>query len=150
MRLLVAAVVAAASLVPLWGCSQDEETGVPAGCRAGAPALRAALKKAPGRVTLGGTPLSECIRDTSGGGDLQEVGQAYVYVGTRLADSAAEEPEGRAALELGYLMGALRRGSAGTQGVGHELTRRMRSELSRVDSSSTAFRRGERAGRDHG
>jgi hypothetical protein len=148
MRRILAAVVVSACLLPLCGCG--EEGGVPAACREGAPALVKALREAPGPVTLGGTPLSGCIRDTSNGGDLQEVGQAYVYVGTRLADAAAEKPESRAALELGYLIGALRRGEAGAQNVGHELERRLRSELPRVDSSSASFRRGERAGRDHG
>lgn len=149
VRLLAALVVVAGAL-PASGCSQDERQGVPVACHEGASALREALRDAPGRVTLGGTPLSDCIKDTSGGGDLQEVGQAYIYVGARLADEAAEYPNGTAALELGYMMGALRRASVGAQGVGHELTRRMRSELSRVDSGSAAFRRGERAGRERG
>ncbi len=101
-------------------------------------------------MTLGGTPLSECIDDTSGGGDLRDVGQAYVYVAARLADAAVEDPHGREAMQLGYLAGALRRGRFGAQGVGHELGRRLQSELARVDVNSPAFKRGERAGRAHG
>ena len=132
------------------GCSEGEDKGVPLACREGPTALTEALREAPGRVTLGGTPLSECIEDTSGGGELQDVGQAYTYVAARLADAAAEDPDGPSALQLGYLIGALRRGSAGAQNVGHELARRVRAEISRVDTRSPAFRRGERAGRAHG
>ena len=137
------------SLVPA-GCSKQGDQGVPTACRQGSTALSEALREAPGRVTLDGTPLSHCIKDTSAGGELHDVGQAYVYVAARLADSAAEDPEGAAAVQLGYLMGALHRGRVGAQGVGHELTRRMRTELLRVDVRSPAFRRGERAGRQRG
>lgn len=132
------------------GCSQGGEEGISASCRQGSTALREALEEAPGAVTLDGTRLSDCIKDTSGGADLHDVGQAYVYVAARLADAAVEDPDGAGALQLGYLMGALERGRAGAQGVGHELTRRMRSELVRVDVRSEAFRRGRRAGREHG
>ena len=119
-------------------------------CRQGATALSQALREAPRPVTLGGTPLSDCISDTSRGADLHDVGQAYVYVAARLADAAAEDPDGAAAMQLGYLMGALRRGRVGAQGVGYELTRRLRSELLRVDVQSPSFKRGERAGRESG
>ena len=143
-----AVLVAGALLAP--GCSQEQSEGIPLSCREGSTALREALRDAPGRVTLGGTPLSECIDDTSGGGELHDVGQAYVYVAARLADAAVEDPDGRAAMQLGYLMGALRRGQFGAQGVGHELGRRLQSELARVDVDSPAFKRGERAGRERG
>ena len=132
------------------GCSESDDEGVPLSCREGSTALTEALREAPGRVTLGGTPLSACIKDTIGGGELRDVGQAYVHVAARLADDAAEEPNGAAAVRLGYLMGALERGRVGAQGVGYELARRMRAELLRVDVRSPAFRRGERAGRERG
>ncbi len=148
-RHLAALLLLAGALVPS-GCSEDDDDGVPLSCRQGSTALSEALREAPGRVTLGGTPLSACIKDTAGGGELRDVGQAYVYVAARLADAAAEDPDGAAAVQLGYLMGAFERGRVGAQGVGHELARRMRSELLRVDVSSPAFKRGERAGRQHG
>ena len=139
-----------AGVVSVAGCSQGGEEAVPVACREGSTALSEALREAPAPVTLGGTPLSECIKDTSRGADLHDVGQAYVYVAARLADAAVEDPDGAAAMQLGYLMGALQRGRVGAQGVGHELTRRLRSELARVDVRSPAFRRGERAGRARG
>ena len=150
MRFSLVALLLVAGALLAAGCSEGGEEDVPVSCRQGSTALREALRDAPGRVTLGGTPLSDCIKDTSGGADLHDVGQAYVFVAERLADAAEEDPRGAEAVQLGYLMGALRRGQVGAQGVGHELTRRMRSELSRVDVRSPAFRRGERAGREHG
>jgi hypothetical protein len=133
----------------LAGCS-DEEDPVPVSCRQGPDSVRSALRDAPGRVTLGGIPLSDCIDDTSGGGALQEVGEAYLSVASRLADEAARDPDGVAAMRLGYLMGAVERSKTGAQGVGSELGRRLRMEAARVDSGAPAFRRGERAGRRHG
>ena len=150
MRRHTAALLLLAGALLASGCSEDDDEGVPTACREGSTALTEALREAPGRVTLGGAPLSACIKDTIGGGELRDVGQAYVYVAARLADAAAEEPHGAEAVQLGYLMGALERGRIGAQGVGYELARRMRSELLRVDVSSPAFKRGERAGREHG
>jgi hypothetical protein len=150
VRFQAVAIVLVAGALLSSGCSEGGEEGVSASCRQGSAALSEALRDAPGRVTLGRTPLSDCIKDTSRTADLHDVGQAYVYVAARLADVAAEDPDGTAAMQLGYLMGALRRGRVGAQGVGYELTRRMRSEVQRVDVSSPAFRRGERAGRKRG
>ncbi|MGI8944684.1 MAG: hypothetical protein ACR2GL_00405 [Thermoleophilaceae bacterium] len=131
------------------GCSQDPER-VPAACREGPPAVRTALERAPAPVRLAGTPLSECIGDTTAGGDLQQVGNAYVEVAAELAPAAARDPGGRSAVQLGYLIGALERGETGSQGVGYELRRRLRSELLSVDVGAPAFLRGRRAGRRTG
>ena len=150
VRLSAAVLLMLACALLASGCSQEGEGAVPVSCRQGSTALSEALQAAPNRVTLGGTPLSDCIKDTSRTADLHDVGQAYVYVAARLADAAAREPDGPEALQLGYLMGALKRGRVGAQGVGYELTRRMRSELVRVDVRSPAFRRGERAGLQRG
>jgi hypothetical protein len=131
------------------GCSDEEET-VPAACRQGPAAVRAALRDAPGRVTLDGTPLSACIKDTTAGGVLQEVGEGYLTAASDLADAALRDPNGPSAVQLGYLLGAYERSRAGAQGVGYELGRRLRSEVSRANLFSLAFRRGEQAGRRHG
>ena len=97
-------------------------------------------------MTLDGTPLSECLSDTTDGGELQEVGAAYVDAASTLADRAAADPEGDAALQLGYLLGAVKRSEAGAQGVGYELGRRLQAEAARVPDGSAAFARGRRAG----
>ena len=142
-----ALLIAVALLLP--ACS-DDKAAVPAGCRQGPDAVRAALRDAPGPVTVDGSSLSECIKDTSGGGELQEIGITYLDVASGLADDAVKEPNGDEALQLGYLIGAFARSKVGAQGVGYELGRRLDSELLRVGSRSRAFRRGERAGRSGG
>jgi len=135
--------------VALAACSQEDES-TPTGCLAGEDEVLAALGSAPGRVSVEGTPLSECLSDTTDGGELQEVGAAYVEAASRLADRAAADPEGDAALQLGYLLGAVKRSEAGTQGVGYELGRRLAAEAARVEEGSEAFERGRRAGTSGG
>jgi len=146
-RLATVAVFLAALVAS--GCS-DGAAGVPAACRQGSEAVREALREAPGPVTLDGTPLSECIDDTSGEGELRDVGTAYLEVAARLAPAAVRDPDGAAAVQLGYLVGAFTRSKTGAQGVSYELGRRLRSELLSVDVRSPAFVRGERAGRRGG
>ena len=142
-----------ALLLAVPGCSPDQERGVPLACRQGEgaeEAVRRALASAPEEVRMDGTRLSECLNDTSSAGELQEVGAAYVGVASDLAPDATRRPEGREATQLGYLMGAMRRSATGAQGVGYELQRRLEQELSKVDTGSRAYRRGEAAGRRSG
>ena len=94
--------------------------------------------------------ISRCLSDTIDGGELQEVGAAYVAAASRLADRAAADPEGDAALQLGYLLGAVKRSETGAQGVGYELGRRLQAEAAAVSDRSKAFARGERAGSEGG
>ena len=105
-----------------------------------------ALEAAPERVAVEGTPLSACLEDTTNGGALQDVGAAYVAAASRLADRAADDREGEAALQLGYLIGAVKRSEAGSQGVGYALGRRLGAEAARGRDGSGAFARGRRAG----
>ncbi len=141
----LATLLAAATL----GCG-DEKPATPAACTEGPAAVREALARAPGAVEMDGTKLSECLTDTSSGSDLQNVGIAYVETAAALSPRAERRPEGRAALELGYLVGAVRRGARRTQGVQAELLRRLEQELALIDTSASSFRRGERAGRASG
>ena len=142
MRRCAAAILC---LLALSACSREDEA-TPAGCLAGEAAVLRALEKAPGRVVLEGTPLSACLGDTTDGDALQAVGAAYLDAATSLADQAAEKPEGEAALQLGYLLGAVKRSEAGAQGVGYELGRRLQAEATRVAKGSKAYERGLRAG----
>ena len=135
----------------LSGCIREEDAQLPAACRIGAPAVEAALREAPGEVRLeGGTALSECLVRTSDQGDVLLVGEIYLSVASRLADAVVEDPAGPAAVRLGYLMGAVRRGAGETQGIHDELLRRIEQETGRVDRTSPAYRRGEQAGRESG
>ena len=140
-----------AGLLLLAGCGREEDAQLPAACRLGAPAVEQALEAAPGEVRLdGGTRLSDCLIRTSEQGDVLLVGEVYLGVAAKLADDAAADPESQAALRLGYLMGAIRRGATETQGIHDELLRRIEQETGRVDRASAAYRRGERAGRESG
>ncbi len=78
------------------------------------------------------------------------MGTGFVTAAQRLADRAEREPGGPAAVQLGYLVGAVRRGSLPDQGLAYELVRRIEGEAARADRRSAAFRRGLRAGRRDG
>ncbi len=135
----------------LAGCSSEEEE-TPAACLDldGGNAVRAALRSAPDDVRLHGQPLSACLHEDSDGATLTGVGQAYVEAATKLADEAETRPGGAAEIQLGYLVGAIRRSTAGAQGAAGELLRRLEQEAARVDERSPAFAEGERAGRRGG
>ena len=133
----------------LAGCATGESE-LPAACTDGADAVRAALRAAPGEVRLGGAALSSCLSEEADGEQQQAVGIAFVEAASGLARQARREAEGRAALELGYLIAAAHRGGDSTQGVHSELLRRLDHELLTVNTRSRAFRHGRRAGRDAG
>ena len=136
-------------LLALSACSREDES-TPAGCLAGEDAVLRALERAPGEVSLGGARLSACLSDTTDGDALQSVGAAYLDAATSLADRAVANPDSEAALQLGYLLGAVKRSEAGAQGVGYELGRRLQSEATRLPERSKAYERGLRAGTEGG
>lgn len=150
MGRLAALAILAVTLVLPTGCTREEEGGVPVACKAGEASVRGALGRAPGRVSMEGRPLSACLARSSDPADLQVVGAVFIGVAEDLARSARSHPDGPAATQLGYLMGSARRGAHRTQGIHSELVRRMEQELVVVDTSTAAFRRGERAGRESG
>lgn len=135
----------------LAACSSEEEDALPAACRAGQAAVTRALGDAPEPVTLGGgTTISDCFARGGEAGDVQTVGFALTGTVAELAREARADPDGRAALELGYLVGAVRRGAERTPGLYDELARRVEQELHGIDTSSEAFSTGERAGIESG
>ena len=145
------ALAALAIALSVGGCSSDGDDGAaPVACKEGPDALRAALARAPARVELDGTPLSDCFTRGAERADVQQVGAAQVSVAASLADAARLRPSGPEALQLGYLVGAARRGASETQGVHDELVRRIEQELNGVDTRSPAYTRGFRAGRSRG
>src|SRR4051794_29085111 len=122
-------------------------------CIASAPAIERALGRAPAAVTLdSGTRLSDCVAHAQSDADLQNTG----LVLTRVADdlsSRAQRGDAQAALGLGYLVGAARRGAAHTSGIHAELQHRMESaarplseEAGRSPTITRALARGLRAG----
>lgn len=124
------------------GCGGETQSTLPAACTTGGPEpISKALTRAPGAVRIDGIALSKCFSRESGNADVQVMGGNLLAVAQRLHDEAAATPEGRGAVQLGYLLGAARRGAKAT-GVHEELVRRLESEAVR----SEAFGRGRLAG----
>lgn len=145
------AVSAAACAALLAACSTAEDPAPPAACATSSEAVVRALRAAPDPVTLeDGVPISACFARGSESGDLQTLGFSLTEAAAELAARARSSPGSPATLELGYLVGAMRRGAGGTPGIHEELLRRVELELRGVDTSSEAFATGERAGRETG
>jgi hypothetical protein len=142
-----AALALAAGLI---GCGGEPSKTVPVACKEGAGAVARGLRRAPGAVRVGGTLISDCFTRASDPGDVQALGLTYLPVAERLAADARSRPQGPAPLRLGFLVGAIHRGTADAQGIYAELERRIDLELAGIDRGSAEFRRGQRAGRDHG
>ena len=141
------ALVALALALPAAAC-READAKYPPECSNGTRALRAALAHAPdGDVSIEGVKLSDCLVAADDAGPLASFGGSVIAVSAPLAERAQRGDE-KAAVELGYLHGALARGA--DPGIHDELLFRLDQELIRVDRRSPAFRRGEAAGRDHG
>ena len=105
------------------GCSSSEDEGTPSACPAEPSEYRAALAGAPGEVRLeDDTPISDCLVPDQSGGDLAQVGESMVEAATTLNVEARTDPTGAAAVQLGYLVGAVERGS---EGIHADLVRRL-------------------------
>jgi hypothetical protein len=111
--------------VLLAGCGSSDDS-TPVACLEGAAAFERALKAAPDEVLLEDeTLISECLTRNQSGGDLSRVGEAMIETATKLNAEAREKPGGRAALQLGYLLGAVERGSEESEGIHTDLLRRL-------------------------
>lgn len=119
-------------------------------CTESPAAIERALRRAPRPVALTtGTRLSQCVSAARSDGELQTLGLTL----TRTADALArraEEGDQQAALALGYLVGAARRGAADTGGIHAELQRRLERAGAFLDEAGAAIAaaldRGVRAG----
>ncbi len=134
---LVAGIVA----VLVAGCGSSEPA-LPGAC-IDQPGIVAALARAPDRVMLAdGTSLSRCVRLAAArDGDLQSLGLALTAAAEYLRASAATD--GDAALALGWLVGAVRRGARQTPGVAAQLARRVEQAATVANAGArAALRRG--------
>jgi hypothetical protein len=152
--------VAAVGLVlVLAGCGDSEEAEAPEACLAGPPAFQRALAAAPREVRLGDdTAISDCLVENQSAGELSQVGGSLVEVATELRARAERGGDGEAAaIELGYLVGAVRSGAEETGGIHADLIRRVASAAA-VGSSNAptapafdrAYARGYAAGQRSG
>jgi hypothetical protein len=151
-RRVVMAAVLAAALV-LAGCGAEQAV-LSAGCTEDDGSVVAALEGAPEDVVLAdGTRLSDCVANGLDDADLQNIGITYHRAAERLRAQAEGEGGGaeEAAMRLGYLVGATRKGASGTNGVMAELQRRIENVAGRYTDDATpagrsALERGLEAG----
>jgi hypothetical protein len=121
----LAAALLTALFVLLAGCGNSGDS-TPVACLEGAAPYERALKAAPDEVLLEDeTPIGECLTRNQSGGDLSRVGEAMIETATKLNAEAREDPGGEAALQLGYLLGAVQRGGEESEGIHSDLTRRL-------------------------
>ena len=140
-RALAPAATAALVFAALAACGADEPQP-PRGCTEPADIARA-LQAAPRAVSLpGGSRISACVHRARSDGDLQRVGSVLTQVADALAARATAEG---AALQLGYLIGAARRGARDTAGIHVELVRRL-EQAAPPSSARAPARRAYRAG----
>jgi hypothetical protein len=133
------------------GCGSDQRR-LSAACVGSAGAIANALHAAPRHVALtDGTALSECVDRARSDADLQNLGALYTQVADALAVQLPSSD--RAAVELGYLVGATRRGALHTNGIHEELVRRLQQAagVSGAPAKRRAtYERGVAAGRRDG
>jgi hypothetical protein len=152
-RRLAALVALALSAAATAACGGGDAPPPDPACIASPRAIERALGRAPAPVTLAsGTRLSDCVARARSDADLQNTGLVLTRVADDLA-SRAQRGDAEAALGLGYLVGAARRGAAHTNGIHAELQHRMESaarplsdEAARSPRISRALARGLRAG----
>jgi hypothetical protein len=139
------AVVAAA------GCGGEPE-GPSAFCLASDAAIAEALQRAPARAELeDGTPLSRCVSGLDTQSELQDFGILATTVAERLVERA-RAGDIDAALQLGFLAGAARRGAQPT-GINAELVRRLERAATVPElggEQDAALTEGVRAGEQRG
>src|SRR3954454_24734675 len=141
---------AAVSVALLSGCGSGDK-GPPA-CRSGARTAPRALQRAPGHVALeDGTLIATCVQRSLGTGEMQTLG--FTYVAAANSELKLMRRTEDAALRLGFLVGAVRRGANKTNGVQLELVRRL-EQIAGVDgpagTGGAAYRRAIAAGETHG
>ena len=142
------AVAIASVAVLLTGCGSNRDESLPAACTGGPGAVRKALAKAPAPVTMSGTRISDCFVRDANGDALQILGTTLLAAAQQLGDRARSGDE-QAAMELGYLISAARRGAA-RNGLAAEMVRRLDSETESLGPARAAYQRGLRAGSRQG
>jgi hypothetical protein len=156
MRRTAALAFAVGLVLTAEGCTKDPPR-MPRACtdtsrdgyeRALAAAPRGRAVRLPGGVTI-----STCTRRVRSDAELQNLGTVVHGVAEALADRAAGG-DAAAALELGFLVGAIGVGAERSNGIAAELARRVESTTARVVDGpkevTAALARGGEAGRARG
>jgi hypothetical protein len=120
-------------------------------CLENASTVTTALRNAPGDVRLHGrVKISDCFQNAASSADVQNLGAIFIEATGDTAERVRKDPHSHAAIELGYLVGAVRRGAHTNGGVHYESERRIEQELVGVPTGTPEFRRGLEAGRQTG
>jgi hypothetical protein len=151
----VAAALLIGVVAAIAGCGNSQDDQAPAVCLVGNQAYLKALERAPNPVLLGGTtPISDCLVPEQDGGQLASIGQEMIVAATKLNAEARRDPGGKAAVELGYLIGAV---SKGADPIHADLVRRINASARFSQSGDVlpasfqrAFGRGYVAGQRSG
>jgi hypothetical protein len=166
-RTAALAVVSLTSLGLAVGACTKEPPPMPSACTdAGHDGYQRALAAAPGAVALpGGVPISSCTQRVRTDADLQNLGAIVHGVAEDLAERARGDGTGApasadalaAALQLGFLAGAIGAGAERSNGISAELARRVETTgvgLGDADRGgpavARALARGAAAGRERG
>lgn len=123
----LAVVIAAAVILP--GCG-NTEVETPEACLESPAQIAAALRNAPEAVVLDeDTKLSDCLVRNQPEGDLVNFGTNITEVASGLGAAASEPgPDGlKAAIDAGYLVGALERGAENSEGIHATLVERVKA-----------------------
>lgn len=117
----------AVALLALGACGgDDDQAQTPTACLGPAADYLSALAAAPGEVRLSGsTSIGDCLVAEQEPGPLSNVGHSIVDAATRLNEQARREPGGNAAVELGYLTGAVDESAESTGGIHEDLRLRL-------------------------
>ena len=125
ITLTVAGAIAALALA---ACGSNDPPETPTACLAPPSTYLEALRAAPGQVRLSGeTPISACLVEEQGPGQLATVGRTLVGAATELNREARRGGDRQAIVRLGYLVGAVDTGAATTGGIHRDLQLRLNS-----------------------
>jgi hypothetical protein len=149
------ALAAAVLVVAVAGCGTKKNDLAPAACLATNQAYLTALERAPGEVRLAeATPISDCLVPEQDAGQLANIGHEMIIAATKLNVEARRDPGGSAALQLGYLLGAVAKGA---DAIHTDLVRRLNSAAHFSSTAGTmpasferSFGRGYAAGHTSG
>jgi hypothetical protein len=146
------AIIAAgcAAALGFGACGSEDPPETPSACIAPASAYLSALAGAPDPVRLDGTtPISDCLVEEQAAGPLTEVGGSMVEAATEL-NRQTRRGDARAAMELGYLVGAVDEGASSTGGIHRDLVLRVESAAGYGGSSGEGLPPGLQRDYDHG
>ena len=149
------ALAAVVVVMAVAGCGTKQNDLAPAACLASNQAYLAALERAPAEVRLAGaTPISDCLVPEQEAGQLANIGHEMIIAATKLNVEARRDPGGSAAVQLGYLLGAVAKGA---DAIHTDLVRRLNSAARFSNTGGTlpasferAFGRGYAAGHASG